>query len=900
MKKKRILTFIMTFLIAFTTLSTTVFGFNSYEQYFNGRYSYSLKIPKDKKNVVMETNQSSVLIPYSEQIRLEINVEDVSTLLTNKEQENYNESDLKKLSLKSEVFKNTYASEDYMKKNAVKLIKKFAPSPTVTNIESFKLDRRVAFKIFYDTKITGADNKTAKGHGLILFTIDGGRVYYFVFTDNSLKQANITDYDFIDKAISTINLEDFDYTPFILIGILCILLYVLLMSLYLKAERRAEERRERKRREKEIKRRRALGIEPISQDEDYEYYDEIVLEEADESEELDGESVFTVEQIMKLYPSLKDIKIRPRGDGKDLIETPDTENKNIIDYKEIEEDLDKKIKADKDREVKENVVKEETEKDTSEEFEVKEQEETKTAEVGEGLAAMTPVSNSEGFYELSEEEDNLKEEIGFELAGRREKGDKLSVKNNNIYDDDTEGFVFEDIDEENINKRNDNLDLSFREEYQSPEDSINMEDFGKEIDDDIVSDFDYSFEDETTGDIPLDEVKIDEADIVDNSDIGDELFEDILNDTKLDTLNNEDMTKEAEGISEDEASEMSQAGEISEDISDDENIENTDNFDDDLEEDIKDEIFENEDVTSDESDKDIDDTYVTKENNLNETVLIDNEVESDENLEEDLMDETVSKEETDFNEDSKNASDKSQVFEPETVREAQEELEYKEVSDTEQIQDKDSLEEADNEITDNPEDKKAKEVENIDTVKSEDGNSDNNSSQEDINIVSDKISEEMYNGESADDEDGFECIYDEVLETEESVSSGDEIKNTEDNIPEDERYNISNEDELSEETISEEDIDSIISEIDKEFDMGLENKENEIDTESLVDTSVKSDFEEEDLKDKSKEGNHKEAVTGDTKEDFEDDEIDEVLISNDEKEVIDEFSQMVDFLDNEE
>ena len=184
MKKKRILTFIMTFLIAFTTLSTTVFGFNSYEQYFNGRYSYSLKIPKDKKNVVMETNQSSVLIPYSEQIRLEINVEDVSTLLTNKEQENYNESDLKKLSLKSEVFKNTYASEDYMKKNAVKLIKKFAPSPTVTSIESFKLDRRVAFKIFYDTKITGADNKTAKGHGLILFTIDGGRVYYFVFTDN--------------------------------------------------------------------------------------------------------------------------------------------------------------------------------------------------------------------------------------------------------------------------------------------------------------------------------------------------------------------------------------------------------------------------------------------------------------------------------------------------------------------------------------------------------------------------------------------------------------------------------------------------------------------------------------------------------------------------------------------
>ncbi|RGD74508.1 hypothetical protein [Anaerofustis stercorihominis] len=124
MKTKRILAFIMIFLIALTTLSTTVFGFNSYEEYFNGKYSYSLKIPKDKKNVIMETNQSSVLIPYSEQIRLEINVEDVSTLLTNKEQENYNERDLEKLTLKSDVFENTYASEDYMQKNAIKLIKK--------------------------------------------------------------------------------------------------------------------------------------------------------------------------------------------------------------------------------------------------------------------------------------------------------------------------------------------------------------------------------------------------------------------------------------------------------------------------------------------------------------------------------------------------------------------------------------------------------------------------------------------------------------------------------------------------------------------------------------------------------------------------------------------------------
>ena len=182
---------------------------------------------------------------------------------------------------------------------------------------------------------------------------------------------------------------------------------------------------------------------------------------------------------MKLYPSLKDIKIKPRSDGKDQIETPETENKNIIDYKEIEEDLDKKIKADEDRKSKENEVKEE--KDTAEEIEAKQEnfEESKSAEVGDGLAAMTPVGKNEGFYELREEDDNLKEEIGFELAGRREKGDKLSVKNDNIYDDDGEGFVFEDISEEDIGNKNDNLDLSFREEYHSPEDLINTADFGK-------------------------------------------------------------------------------------------------------------------------------------------------------------------------------------------------------------------------------------------------------------------------------------------------------------------------------------------------------------------------------------------------------------------------------------
>lgn len=844
MKKKRILAFIMIFLIALTTLSTTVFGFNSYEEYFNGKYSYSLKIPKDKKNVIMETNQSSVLIPYSEQIRLEINVEDVSTLLTNKEQENYNERDLEKLTLKSDVFENTYASEAYMQKNAVKLIKKFAPSPTLTSIESFKMDRRNAFKIFYNTKITGADNKAATGHGLILFTIDGGRVYYFVFTDNSLKQANITDYDFIDKAISTVNLEDFDYTPFILIGILCILLYVLLMSLYLKAERRAEERRERKRREKELKRRRALGIEPISQDEDYEYYDEIVLEEADESEEVDGESVFTVEQIMKLYPSLKDIKIRPRSDGKDQIETPETENKNIIDYKEIEEDLDKKIKADEDRKSKENEIKEE--KDTAEEIEAKEEnfEESKSAEVGDGLAAMTPVSKSEGFYELREEDDKLKEEIGFELAGRREKGDKLSVKNDNIYDDDGEGFVFEDISEEDIGNKNDNLDLSFREEYQSPEDSINMADFGKEIDDDSVSDLDYSFEDEADGDIPMDEVNIDQSDIVDNSEIGDELFEDILKDTELDTMNNEYMTDEAENKVNIDDDEMEPAK--AEDIAENSlvNTDNTDediySSDDDLEEDFKDKLSENGEADLNKSDNDIDDVSVSDESDADEVV-------SDE-----VVDESISKDE-----------------------------------------------EINSETFNDTEDDKAEVFENTDTAKTEEEPLDNKSSEEDVNTDNEEILEDINNEEETADEDGFEGIYEEVLKSEETLNNED-MKDINDNSIEDEFS------EETEETVSEDDIYSIISEIDeeidrKETDIVLDDIESGIETQSSEDTSAENDLEDKEVSvNKSEEENREQETKGDMIKDFKDNEIDEVLISNDKKEVTDEFSQMVDFLDGEE
>ena len=110
----------------------------------------------------------------------------------------------------------------------------------------------------------------------------------------------------------------------------------------------------------------------------------------------------------------------------------------------------------------------------------------------------------------------------------------------------------------------------------------------------------------------------------------------------------------------------------------------------------------------------------------------------------------------------------------------------------------------------------------------------------------------------------------------------------------------------TEETLSEEDIDSIISEIDEESDSKktdtvLDNIESGIETQSSEGTYTENDLEDKEVSvDKTEEENREQETKGDMTQDFKDNEIDEVLISNDKKEVTDEFSQMVDFLDSEE
>ena len=197
--KKKILAFFMTLLILITTLSTTVFGFNSYEEYYNSTYLYSLKIPKDIKNVVMDVNQAYVTIPYEDQIRLEIHVDKVENLVSEEELEKYDIKNTDKISLKSDIMESTYGNDSYMQQNAVNIAKKFTSLPTITSVERCKIDRRDGYKIYYNTTLTGANNEEMTGHGMILFTVDHGDVYYFVFTDNSLKEENIEDYDFLVK-----------------------------------------------------------------------------------------------------------------------------------------------------------------------------------------------------------------------------------------------------------------------------------------------------------------------------------------------------------------------------------------------------------------------------------------------------------------------------------------------------------------------------------------------------------------------------------------------------------------------------------------------------------------------------------------------------------------------------
>ena len=149
--KKKILTFFMTLLILITNLSTPVFGFNSYEEYYNTTYLYSLKIPKDIKNVVMDSNLSVVTIPYEDQIRLEIHVEKVEDLIGEDVIEKNNIKDPDKISIKSDIVENTYGNDAYMQKNAVNIAKKFTSTPTVTKVENCKIDRRNGYKIYYNS-----------------------------------------------------------------------------------------------------------------------------------------------------------------------------------------------------------------------------------------------------------------------------------------------------------------------------------------------------------------------------------------------------------------------------------------------------------------------------------------------------------------------------------------------------------------------------------------------------------------------------------------------------------------------------------------------------------------------------------------------------------------------------
>ena len=319
-------------LIMILSLSTTVLGLSSYDQYYNSDYSYSLRIPHESSSKVIETNRAVVIIPYTNQMRLQINVDDVSNLISNDDKEGVK---LKKLTLKSPVFEKTYGSFDYVKKNAQDIVSDFETDSTVTKVEEISVDHSKAFQITYDTRLVKADGSTGKGHGLLIFTVNNGYSFYFIFTDNKLKEKNILDYDSVQKAISTIDLEDVDYKPFFFIGIFCLVLWLLLMSLYLKAERMARSRRDRRRREKTLSKRREEGLEMIGQDDDFEYYDQILLEDADDDES--GDNIYTIEQIMEMYPSLKKVKIRPKGSGEAIV----TENKNVIDYNKLGEEKEK-------------------------------------------------------------------------------------------------------------------------------------------------------------------------------------------------------------------------------------------------------------------------------------------------------------------------------------------------------------------------------------------------------------------------------------------------------------------------------------------------------------------------------------------------------------------------------
>lgn len=864
--KKKILTFFMTLLILITNLSTPVFGFNSYEEYYNTTYLYSLKIPKDIKNVVMDSNLSVVTIPYEDQIRLEIHVEKVENFIGEDVLEKNNIKDPDKINIKSDILENTYGNDAYMQQNAVNIAKKFTSSPTVTKVENCKIDRRNGYKIYYNSKLTGADGEELTGHGMILFTIDHGDVYYFVFTDNSLREENIDDYDFFAKAINSINLEDFDYTPFILIGILCAILYVLLMTLYLKAERRAEQRKERRRREKELKKKRSLGLEPISHDDDYEYYDEIVIEEAGEDEEVDGENVFTVEQIMKLYPSLKDIKIVSKENGTADIVTSGELNGNIIDYKEIEEDLDNKIKSSSEENKKE---------------------ESENVNIG-NVAAMTKIKDESEFYEF-ENENDVKEEMGFELVNNSENHVSKATLIDQDYDNDEESFVFEDVDEELYEaKRDKNLNLTF--EQPSNKESVNVEEFGEDIenikdentsiseeeifedifDNDNTENIDNT--DEALDDVILDDVSKEEIESVydeinnenefeetikeiteeTDEDIADINEEDVLNSEEENQYENEDISQEVDSETKDvldEDLEETQESDLTkEDISKEETS-------DDVKQDDKDFHLENEDnkeASYEEESSSIDEQDDEKLNTDNAEVLDESEnvqhdaleETSDEQLEENKETEIVEEiESEESNEEVFKENDKEQEDLKDDIEETKEENEDVETQKNEALDDEVSSEEvvntSDEETSDVEEiDEDIHENEVFDEVSNEEIESTNEVEQleeEKQQVIDDKENDISDSEESSTDETSREI--NEVEE--EEISSTDNMDSSLEEYTEDEQSeNETDSNNIEDITESEEEKEDI-DDIDISNDEDNEKSDNEEDAISKSDKKEK-------------------------------------------------------------
>lgn len=851
--KKKILTFFMTLLILITNLSTPVFGFNSYEEYYNTTYLYSLKIPKDIKNVVMDSNLSVVTIPYEDQIRLEIHVEKVEDLIGEDVIEKNNIKDPDKINIKSDIVENTYGNDSYMQQNAVNIAKKFTSTPTVTKVENCKIDRRNGYKIYYNSELTGADGEALTGHGMIMFTIDHGDVYYFVFTDNSLREENIDDYDFFDKAINSINLEDFDYTPFILIGILCAILYVLLMTLYLKAERRAEQRKERKRREKELKKKRALGLEPISHDDDYEYYDEIVIEEADEDEEVDGESVFTVEQIMKLYPSLKDIKIVPKENGTADIVSNGELNGNIIDYKEIEKDLDNKIKSSKEEDKKE---------------------ESENVNIG-NVAAMTKIKDESEFYEF-ENENDVKEEIGFELVNNSENHVSKATLIDQDYDNDEESFVFEDVDEELYEaKRDKNLNLTF--EQPSNKESVNVEEFGEDIE---------NFKDENTS---ISEEEIFE-DVFDNSDEGsedtgnsDEVILDNVSKEEIESIYDEvykenefeETIKEITEETDDDVTDIKEEDGLS-DINENKEADNLDLND---KEDISEEVNKESKDVSDEDLEETEEIDVTKEDmpideeETSDDVKHDDKdfhLENEDNKEASYEEESSSIDEQDdekLNTDNAEVLDESENVQHDTLEETSDEQleENKETEIVEEIESEESNEEVSKENDKEQEDLKddieetKEENEDVETQKNE-ALDDEVSSEEVVNTSDEETSDVEELDENIHENEVFDEVSNEEIESTNEVEQLEEEKQQ---VIDDKENDISDSEESSNDETSRE-----INEVEEE----------EISSTDNMDSSLE-EYTEDEQSENEADSNNIEDIT-ESSEEKED--IDDIDISNDE------------------